>query len=100
MRYFLFFIFFSSSLFAQEILSPLLSSPRINNYQISKNKNSLILPFFDDFSSNELNANKWIGNSVLVNCNYPVNPPTLGVVTFDGLDSNGFAYDINMTNNN
>ncbi|MDG2139748.1 MAG: T9SS type A sorting domain-containing protein [Flavobacteriales bacterium] len=100
MRYFLFFIFFSSSLFAQEILSPLLSSPRINNYQISKNKNSLILPFFDDFSSNELNANKWIGNSVLVNCNYPVNPPTLGAVTFDGLDSNGFAYDINMTNNN
>ncbi len=100
MRYFLFFIFFSSSLFAQEILSPLLSNPRVNNYQISKNKNSLTLPFFDDFSSNELNANKWIGNSVLVNCNYPVNPPTLGVVTFDGLDSNGFAYDINMTNNN
>ncbi len=59
-----------------------------------------MLPFFDDFSSNELNTNKWIGNSVLVNSNYPVNPPTLGVVTFDGLDSNGFAYDINMTNNN
>ena len=100
MRCFLFFIFFSSSLFAQEILSPLLSNPRVNNCQISKNKNSLTLPFFDDFSSNELNANKWIGNSVLVNSNYPVNPPTLGVVTFDGLDSNGFAYDINMTNNN
>ena len=100
MRYFLFFVFFSSSLFAQEILSPLLSNPRINNCQISKNKNSLILPFFDDFSSKELNSNKWLGNSVLVNYNYPVNPPTLGVVTFDGLDSNGFAYDINMTNNN
>ena len=100
MRCFLFFIFFSSSLFAQEILSPLLSNPRVNNCQISKNKNSLMLPFFDDFSSNELNTNKWIGNSVLVNSNYPVNPPTLGAVTFDGLDSNGFAYDINMTNNN
>ena len=102
MRYFITFLLFSSSLFAQEVLSPLLSNPNNNNFSSSKNKNSLVVPFFDDFSSssNILNNSLWIGNSSLVNNNYPVNPPTIGVVTLDGLDSNGFAYDINMTNNN
>ena len=102
MRYFITFLLFSSSLFAQEVLSPLLSNPNNDNFSSSKNKNSLVVPFFDDFSSssNILNNSLWIGNSSLVNNNYPVNPPTIGVVTLDGLDSNGFAYDINMTNNN
>ena len=102
MRYFITFLLFSSSLFAQEVLSPLLSNPNNNNFSSSKNKNSLVVPFFDDFSSssNILNNSLWIGNSSLVNNNYPVNPPTIGVVTLDGLDSNGFAYDINMANNN
>jgi len=102
MRYFITFLLFSSSLFAQEVLSPLLSNPNNDNFSSSKNKNSLVVPFFDDFSSssNILNNSLWIGNSSLVNNNYPVNPPTIGVVTLDGLDSNGFAYDINMANNN
>ena len=39
------------------------------------------------------------GNSTFINNNYPINPPTIGVVTFDGLDSMGYAYDINMSNN-
>ena len=97
--YFLFLMFFSlSNVNAQEVISPLLSSPREDMY-ISKNQNLLTLPFFDDFSSVQLSSNNWIGKSTFINKNYPVNPPTIGVVTFDGLDSIGFAYDINMTNN-
>ena len=96
---FLFLVFFSlSNVNAQEVISPLLSSPREDMY-ISKNQNLLTLPFFDDFSSVQLSSNNWIGKSTFINKNYPVNPPTIGVVTFDGLDSVGFAYDINMTNN-
>ena len=102
MRYFFTFLLFSSSLCAQEVLSPLLSNPNCYSYSSSKAKNSLVVPFFDDFSSssNILDSNLWISSGPLMNNNYPVNPPTIGVVTLDGLDSNGFAYDINMANNN
>ena len=96
MRYILFLFFLSSSLIAQEVLSPLKSNPRENKAVFLKNKASLSLPFFDDFSSLSISSNLWIGNSTLINNNYPINPPTIGVVTFDGLDSMGYAYDINM----
>lgn len=99
MRYIFFLLFLSSSLFAQEVLSPLKSNPREIKSDFLKNKASISLPFFDDFSSLDISSNLWIGNSTLINNNYPINPPTIGVVTFDGLDSMGFAYDINMVNN-
>ena len=98
-RYIFFLLFLSSSLFAQEVLSPLKSNPREIKSDFLKNKASISLPFFDDFSSLDISTNLWIGNSTLINNNYPINPPTFGVVTFDGLDSMGFAYDINMLNN-
>ena len=99
MRYILLFLFLSNSLVAQEVLSILKSNPRENKSVFLKNKSSLSLPFFDDFSSPNISSNLWIGNSTLINNNYPINPPTIGVVTFDGLDSMGYAYDINMSNN-
>ena len=99
MRYVFLFLLIANSIFAQEVLTPLLSVPRAVENNSSINKSSLNLPFFDDFSSNQLSPSLWIGNSTFVNNNYPINPPTIGVVTFDGLDSSGFAYDINMTNN-
>ncbi len=34
----------------------------------------------------------WIENSALINNTYPVNPPTIGVATFDGLDEYGLPY--------
>jgi len=102
MRYLLILLFLSSTLYSQEILSPLYSNPNSLVFSSTKNTNALIIPFFDDFSysSNILNSNLWIGNSTLVNRNYPVNPPTVGVVTLDGLDSSGYAYDISIANNN
>ena len=84
---------------AIESFSALLPLIIFSTLSITLGSTSLNLPFFDDFSSNQLSQSLWIGNSVFVNNNYPINPPTIGVVTFDGLDSSGFAYDINMTNN-
>ncbi len=35
----------------------------------------------------------WLDNSTYKNTTYPVNPLTIGVATFDGLNSNGYPYD-------
>jgi len=51
---------------------------------------NLNLPFFEDFSSNTWN---WADDNVYVNAHFPMNPPTIGVATFDGLNALGYAYD-------
>lgn len=35
----------------------------------------------------------WEDNHVFLNSNYQVNPPTIGVATFDGLNKDGYPYD-------
>ncbi|MBT5090434.1 MAG: T9SS type A sorting domain-containing protein [Flavobacteriales bacterium] len=67
---------------------------------MNKNKIALSLPFFDDFSndSNSVNIVLWEKSSVFINRTYPINPITLGVATFDGLDENGFARNFFQTN--
>ncbi len=35
----------------------------------------------------------WQDNEVFLNNDYAINPPTIGVVTFDGLNENGYPYD-------
>ena len=35
----------------------------------------------------------WQDNFVYLNDDYAINPPTIGVVTFDGLNENGYPYD-------
>ena len=47
------------------------------------------VPFIDDFSydSSFPDTILWKDNSVFVNKNYGVNPITIGVATFDGLNS-------------
>lgn len=60
------------------------------------------LPFWDDFSFNNsaknyANENLWsFGKSVWVNDGMAINPPTLKVATFDGLDSLGKPYNVNQ----
>lgn len=34
----------------------------------------------------------WYENEVFVNSTFPINPPSIGVATFDGLDSTGYPY--------
>ena len=93
----LFFILVSLSSSAQEVVSDLVCNPFLADYKhkINPFKSTLSLPFIDDFSydSHQVDNDLWMESSVFVNRTYPINPPTIGVATFDGLDANGFARD-------
>ncbi len=103
---FLFFILcllLNGFLFAQESLTGL-----YYNYQaaqhaknIRNHKTTFIyyepitLPFVDDFSNYRgfPDTALWIGNQAFVNDNFAINPPTIGVVTLDALNSQGAVYE-------
>jgi hypothetical protein len=55
---------------------------------------TLELPFLDDFSKSFFNPdpNKWTDNYVFINSTYAINPPSIGVATFDAVDNNGEFY--------
>jgi hypothetical protein len=55
---------------------------------------TLSLPFIEDFSYNGPRADpsKWIDGGVFINTDFPVNPPSWGVATFDGLTAAGWPY--------
>ncbi len=52
------------------------------------------LPFIDDFSYDGIypNPNLWSDSDVFINRDFPINPPTLGVATFDGSNKYGNPY--------
>lgn len=52
------------------------------------------LPFFDDFSYEGIRPNPalWQDDDVLVNRNFAVEPPSIGVATFDAVDYSGKPY--------
>jgi hypothetical protein len=93
---------------AQVTTSPLGSNPVIENflnnnpdYQFQPNlktkfgtRDTLSLPFFDDFSESSIypDSTKWLNNEVFINNNLPFQPPTYNVATFDGLDTDGRPY--------
>ena len=68
------------------------------NNQIINNKskaiNRISLPFIDDFSNylDIPNPNLWDNNGAWVNFDFPFLPPTIGVLTFDALNSEGYLY--------
>lgn len=100
-----FLVFFSLmtfSLFCQEVITSLVSDACLlnSNQHKSLSKASLNLPFFDDFSNNSSTVNffLWEQSSVRVNRCYAINPPSLGVATFDGLNENGLARDFSSIN--
>ena len=96
------FLCFSYLLEGQEVISNLVSNPILKSEELSsqKNKSALTLPFIDDFSYNSsvVNPDLWEQSSVFVNRTYPINPITIGVATFDGLDEYGFARDFSPSN--
>jgi hypothetical protein len=100
--FFLCFVFSLTLLSAQEVVSNLISNPILSETKFTKdsNKSVLGLPFFDDFSYDRSIASidLWEQSSVFVNRSYPLNPPTIGVATFDGLDRSGLARDFNPSN--
>jgi len=64
---------------------------RINN-RISSN---LTLPLVIDFAGDSIfpDTTYWKSNQVYINNDIPILPPSVGVATFDGLNSNGLPYD-------
>ncbi|MDR3286728.1 MAG: T9SS type A sorting domain-containing protein [Prevotellaceae bacterium] len=89
---------------AQELLTGLqenhivkkIAKKRSNQMQLQ----SLILrelPFIDDFSKNTgfiPDQTKWQGTSVYINNSYGINAPSIGVATFDAINSKGELYDV------
>ena len=97
------FLFLSFIMKSQEVMLPLISNSHLKGYNIivSKNKSSLSIPFIDDFSNQSFfpDSNLWEDNSVFINRNYGVNPITIGVATFDGLNSVGRPYNMTLVGN-
>ncbi len=79
----------------QERLLPLTSLPLQQNETTATLRSPLSLPFVDDFSSarTEPDPALWIGQQVLINQTMAIQPPSIGVATFDGLAANGMPYD-------
>jgi hypothetical protein len=90
---------------AQLYTAPLGSNifQQLNNRRVSKSMldsrsliDTLELPFIDDFSK-EGHApleSKWLDNSVLINQQMAIKPPSIGVATFDGLNELGEPYSL------
>jgi len=66
---------------------------------------SLPLPFSDDFSRYSLPTSNpeipvewqlWEEDYVYLNNHHPLNPPTIGVATFDGLNRDGYPYNFDF----
>ena len=75
-----------------EVLVDLESIPLTPNKTVQpKAKSTIELPFYDDFSRGLSYpvSTLWDGRDVLVNTKYAVNPPNIGVATFDALDYTG-----------
>jgi len=55
---------------------------------------TLKLPFFEDFTSTVMypDSSRWLDNDVYVNRSFAIDPPSIGVATFDYLDPNGKPY--------
>lgn len=89
--------FFCMEVSAQERITGLVVNPKVkaaaHKYQKSRKvRQSMILPFFDDFSNPESifpDQNRWADNYVYINDSYAYNAPTVGVATFDAIDNLG-----------
>lgn len=57
-------------------------------------KDTLSLPFFDDFTIPSIypDSSKWLNNQVYVNNTFGWEPPSRGVATFDVLNASGVPY--------
>jgi len=87
-----------------EIITPLRYNRVLQNTSFQSVQRSAIvnldLPFIDDFSNNTdyPDQTKWLDNKVFVNNNFCLNPYTIGVATFDGLNEQGNPYNNSFAN--
>jgi len=104
MRYLLpvLFAFISLMVNGQSSDYELDNAPNLKNESIdqtNKSVNSAVdIPFIDDFTINHFPGNPdgntilWEDESAFWNYGYGLNPPSVGVVTLEGLDANDYPY--------
>ncbi len=104
------FVFCSVLSLAQLVQTPIVHKSRPHKQNPTARAQGLTamqLPFWDDFSFNVPpamdtviafpNDSLWqYGHSVWVNTGMGINPPTMKVATFDGIDSTALPYSINL----
>lgn len=85
---------------AQEYLIPLGVNPALIHHKEVEKSNAkgsmpaVKLPFIDDFSYNRLTPSPklWSNSYVFINKSYGINPPSIGVATFDAMNDTGNVY--------
>jgi hypothetical protein len=96
----LIFTLFFLNAHAQIVIEPLgvndvlMQAAKEKNKSTKTNRSSLELPFIEDFSypGPYPRSDYWADSSAFVNWDFPVEPPSIGVATFDGLDKFGNPY--------
>ncbi len=95
---------FHSLVFAQEVLHGMNRNPSINAALLKTHKpndsnrkggsSAILLPLIEDFSIPLLYPDEkiWATKSVFINRSYAVNPPSIGVATFDAMNDVGTVY--------
>jgi hypothetical protein len=104
-RLFFILLLFPLSVFCQEeVIIPLKYNKALQNSTFNGNQRSAVvnldLPFIDDFSNNSdyPDQAKWLDRKVYINNNFGLNPYTIGVATFDGLNEQGNPYNNSFAN--
>ncbi len=99
-----FFVIINLPTYAQETLTGLNKNPALSAAaykaftNISRTQKGstpeIHLPMIDDFSTPNLFPQKkyWASNTTFINKSYAVNPPSIGVITFDAMDATGQVY--------
>lgn len=98
---FLILIVIATTASGQLVLTPILKEPGKSKSAQARTEDITprSLPFWDDFATIKngvADPELWeFGNSVWINSGLGINPPSLNVATFDGLDSIGRPYNVN-----
>lgn len=97
-------LLFTFDILAQEYTISLNGNPLIKSWlknnpnsekKYTENKVAVELPFWDDFSDNNIypDSNLWQDKTAYINNTLAINPPSIGVATLDAVDSQGKIYD-------
>jgi hypothetical protein len=95
------FVILTTTANGQLVLTPILKEPTKSKFAQARTQDITprSLPFWDDFATIKngvADPTLWeFGNSVWINSGLGINPPSLNVATFDGLDSVGRPYNVN-----
>lgn len=83
------------SLHAQFIVTPVSKPTSISNASRKQSLPAMALPFWDDFSVHSNTDTLWDSNTtVWINSDIGINPPTVQVCSFDGLNELGLPYNL------